>query len=311
MDWWKDPDKLRQRLGEHASVRELANATGVPRSTIGDWARRLGINSIPLESPVKWGQGAAQLVKPATREPWERVVFLSDVHVPYQDHALVESALALIRQVEPHRVVLNGDINDFFQLSRFNTSQQRLDSLQEEIDEGVEFRRGVREAAPAAVISETEGNHDSRTRTYVSQNAQALSSLRALRPENLFGYRELGVDWYPGAGFLLRNHFLVKHGTLLRGEAGATAKAELQQAGISGTSGHTHRLGIYRRAGYVQREWGESGCLCRLDPDYVVGRPNWVQGCLYGEFSTRSDAFHLWEARAAGGELRLPMVAAA
>ncbi len=233
------------------------------------------------------------------------MVFLSDVHFPYQDVGLVASAINLITALQPHRVVLNGDICDLFQISRFNTGLERLDSLQDEIDEANNFRALVRFAAPNAIIDETEGNHDSRMVSFVKQNARALSSLRALEPASLFKYRELDINWHPGAGFLLRPEFLVKHGGLLRSEAGASAKAEFTAAGISGISGHTHRLSVYRKAGYVQREWAEQGGLMRLDPDYVVGIPNWHQGIVVGEFSTKSPTFMLHEVPAKDGKLRL------
>ena len=241
----------------------------------------------------KWGLGQAKLVKPSTSASSESVVFLSDLHIPYHDEAAVASALRLIRKTKPDRVVINGDVADFFQLSRFNIGHQRLDSLQEELDEANAFRINVRRAAPNAVIDETEGNHDSRVKTYVQHNARALVSLSVLDPDSLFKYRDLDIQAHPGAGFRLRKHFLVKHGTLIRQDAGATAKAEYNQAGISGISGHTHRLAKYIKAGYEHREWSEQGCLCQLRPDYVVGAPNWVQGIAIGEFSTRTTSFHV------------------
>jgi predicted phosphodiesterase len=303
MTWYRDPGAWLRALDEHGSINAVAAATGEPRSTLQNWARR---HAEAARGVIPWGMGRAQQVRPATSEPWERVVFLSDVHVPYQDHALVASALDLVRRWEPHRVVLNGDIADLFVCSRFNTSSERMDSLQDDIDEANEFRRSVRDAAPGAVIDETAGNHDDRTVTYVKQNARALYSLRALQPENLFCYRELGIQWHPGAGFLLRAGFLVKHGTIIRGEAGATAKAELMSAGISGISGHTHRLATYRREGYVAREWHEQGCLCRADPDYIKGGvANWTPGIAIGEFSTRSDAFQVQLVPGVDGALRV------
>lgn len=246
-----------------------------------------------LDTPsIKWGHGAAKLVAPSTREKTELVVFGSDFHFPYHDRGAIESFLWMVHKLQPHRVVLNGDIADFFQLSRFNVSGDRIENLQEEIDMANEFRRLVRAKAPNAVIDETEGNHDNRVVTYVHKNAQALKSLDALKPEALFRYKELGINWHPGCGFLLRPTFLTKHGTIVRGEAGATAKAELSLAGISGISGHTHRLARYRRVGYSQREWLEQGCFCRVDPDYVTGTPNWTQGCAIGEFSKENFVLH-------------------
>lgn len=280
---------------------EIGNQLGLSRDAV----RRLLAKQPEVgRQEVKWGHGAARPVHPATKEATELVVFGSDFHFPYQDNQAIASFLNLINQIKPDRVVLNGDIADFFQLSRFNTTGLREEHLQEEIDQANDFRRQVRVAAPDAVIDETEGNHDNRVRTYVAVKAGALKSLRALKPDELFQYRDLGIQAHPGAGFLLRPHFLVKHGTIVRGEAGASAKAELMAAGVSGVSGHTHRLARYTKAGYVQREWLEQGCLCRTDPDYVTGAPNWRQGCAIGEFSTRTDTFVLHEVPFVDGRLR-------
>lgn len=227
------------------------------------------------------------------------------MHFPYQDNKAIESFLWMVQQLQPHRVVLNGDINDFFQLSRFNTGLERIDDLQNEIDQANYFRTLVRQKAPNAVLDEVDGNHDSRIKTYVEKNARALKSLRDIKPEALFRYGKLEINWHPGAGFLLRPEFVVKHGSIVRAEAGASAKAEFMLAGVSGISGHTHRLATYRKAGYVPRQWTEQGCLCRTDPDYVTGAPNWFQGCAVGEFSTKSSSFVVHEVPLVDGKLRL------
>ncbi len=276
-------NQVRKLLSEGLGKTEIGKRLGLSRHQV----RRIGLGgsvSPPkgLE-PIKWGFGPAKLVK--QQKANETVVFGSDFHFPYQDEGCISSFLNLIKGLQPDRVVLNGDIADFFQLSRFNISGDRLEFLQREIDEANYFRIRVRQAAPNATIDETEGNHDNRVTTYINKNAQALKSLRALKPSELFKYKDLDINWHPGCGFLLRPFFLVKHGTIVRGEAGATAKAELAAAGISGISGHTHRMSTYRRVGYVPRQWTEQGALCRLDPDYVVGRPNWTQGCAVGEFT--------------------------
>lgn len=288
-------EAVLQLLAEGLNKTEVGRKLGLSRHQV----RRLVAKDFDAPA-VKWGHGAAKLVKSKTNET---VVFGSDFHFPYQDNGAIESFLWMVQSLQPDRVVLNGDINDFFQLSRFNTGLHRVDELQNEIDMANEFRRLVRTKAPNAVIDETEGNHDNRIRTYVEKNARSLQSLRALQPEALFRYKELEINHHPGCGFLLRPEFVVKHGTIVRGEAGATAKAELAAAGISGISGHTHRLARYRKAGYVQREWLEQGALCRMDPDYIPGGPpNWTAGCAVGEFS--GDLFVLHEVPYISGKLR-------
>lgn len=294
-------DQILKLLAEGLNKTEAGARLGLSRHQV---YRLLSGDQDTSAPSVKWGYGAAKLVPQATKEATELVVFGSDFHFPYHDRQAIESFLWMVQKLQPHRVVLNGDIADFFQLSRFNISGDRIENLQEEIDMANEFRRLVRAKAPNAVIDETEGNHDNRVITYVHKNAKALKSLTALQPRELFKYGEFGINDHPGCGFLLRPQFLVKHGTIVRGEAGATAKAELNLAGVSGISGHTHRLARYVRGGYAQREWLEQGCLCRTDPDYVTGAPNWRQGVAIGEFSTRSDSFVLHEVPFVEGKLR-------
>lgn len=258
---------------------------------------------VPPKNDPEWGTGMARLVAPSTTEEAEIVLFLSDIHVPYQDKALMESTYELIELMQPHRIVINGDVADFFNLSHFDKKRQHDDDLQSDISDSNEIRRKIREAAPDAWIDETEGNHDSRLITYIELNAPALRSLSSLKPQQLLGYDELDIHWHSGAGFLLRPEFLVRHGTRANQGAGASAKAEFMNAGISGITGHTHRLGTYRKSGYTQRQWTEQGCLCRLDPDYVKGgAPDWQQGCAIGEFSTKSNAFVIHEIPAFNGK---------
>jgi predicted phosphodiesterase len=242
-------------------------------------------------------------VPKATREETERVVFLSDTHFPFHEQSLVESSLRFVKKLKPHRVVLNGDVNDFFQLSRFNTGLERLDTLQDELDLGNGYRANLRKAAPNAVIDETTGNHDDRIISYVQQNGRALTSLRALEPARLLNHKDLGINHHPGAGFLLRPNFLVKHGTLIRKHAGWSAKAELEAAGVSGISGHTHRLCTYRAGGLNPLSWTEQGGLMRLDPDYITGVPSWQQGAAVGFFSTKTNSFLIEEVQAVDGKL--------
>lgn len=250
-----------------------------------------------------WGFGAAQRVPLSTREATERVAFVSDIHVPYHDPELVASALKLIEDFNPHRVSLLGDLFDFHSISRWNASQQRLDHLQEELDEGAMVLGLIREAAPDAKLDLAMGNHDERLRRYVFEKGRALASLRSLDFPVLIGAKDVGLKVHEGHGFLLRPHFLVRHGTVIRKGAGASAKAEALASGVNGISGHTHRLGTYRLSGYNSTQWTEAGTLSRVDPPYVLGVPDHQQGMALGHFQTKSTAFVVEEVQAHQGRL--------
>lgn len=255
------------------------------------------------QSSVAWGFGPAPLVRSATSEETETLVSLSDIHVPYQNDEVLDSAIRLIKKLKPHNVVINGDVADFFELSRFCVDSKREDQLQNDIDMANDVRARIRKAAPNARLIETEGNHDTRIHTYMMGKSPGLRSLRALGRAKLFEYDENEIDWYPGAGFRIRERFLIKHGNVVRAGAGASAKGESEKSGLSGISGHTHRLAPFRKEGYSRRVWWEQGCLCRLDPDYIEGVPDWTNGIVVAQFSTKTDAFHVEPVEAVSGRL--------
>jgi|GEM_PF-2122241 len=247
---------------------------------------------------TKWGDGTAPLVDVTTNDLFETVVSISDIHFPYHNKTLIESTLLLMQDINPHVVVINGDVNDFFQLSRFNQGLERLDELQEEIDMGVEFRRALRDMLPNAVIRENLGNHDERILSYIENNARSLSSLRALKPEALLGLEDLEITLFGRAGHRIRPEFVFEHGHVVRSDAGASAKARLTNTLISGMMGHTHRMAEYPKFGYRNLTWYEQGCLCARNADYKIGETNWQPGIAVGHFSTKTDNYHVELVRA-------------
>lgn len=283
--------------GGAQGIAMVAQAAGVWPRSVRRWRQKLtAAPAIRVPASEPWNGRRAKLVERATAIGTDEVVaIVSDLHAPYHDPVAIGAMLAVIADLQPDRVIVNGDVADFFAISRHNKSAARMDSLQGEIDTANELRAAFRAAAPNAVIDETEGNHDSRLRTYVETQARALGSLRAIDPENLNAWAENDITPHGAEGFLLRPAFLAYHGTRARQVTGTTARAELGAAGINGTSGHTHRLGPgFDRSGYgPRREWWESGCGCQLNPDYITGAPDWRHGMLVGTFSGKSDAYSI------------------
>jgi len=62
-----------------------------------------------------------------------------------------------------------------------------------------------------------------------------------------------------------------------------SAKGQWEKFNCSGISGHTHRVGSYKRTtGRGTDTWIEQGCLCELKPGYIIGPPDWQQGFAFG-----------------------------
>ena len=240
-----------------------------------------------------WGDGKAPVIDLPKSKRWVTVMGVSDIHYPYHNMRLIDAVLELAKDLDPDILSIGGDTNDFFALSKYNKAMERLDMLQQELDGGKQIRKTFRERLPNAQIHEIIGNHEERLLTYPGFNAPALRSLTALKPSVLMGLDELEIKLWPMNGFRLTEEFLVEHGSIVRSQSGASARARLDQTLISGVMGHTHRLDSARRSGFRQLEWYEGGCLCMLNPDYVKGEANWKNGFWIGTFSTKTGNFNV------------------
>ncbi|MCM1324123.1 MAG: metallophosphoesterase [Acetobacter sp.] len=202
-----------------------------------------------------------------------KILVASDVHIPFQDDKAVDAFLNACDDLNPDIVVLNGDVMDMFMLSKFTKGEGR--NPLEEVMMCREFLQRVRNAAPNAQIFYVIGNHETRLERYVLTKAPELASLI----EDVFSILKVSDFNIRGCASVTINDTLVfKHGTLLGNKSGLSAIKEMENAYMSGCTGHTHRLCKYiaRKAGR-KFFWIETGCLCDMNPEYMV-LPNWQQG---------------------------------
>jgi predicted MPP superfamily phosphohydrolase len=214
----------------------------------------------------------------STTPKTERVVFLSDIHVPYHDPVAITLVYKFLSWFKPTGIYVIGDLLDFYSLSRFDKDPTRLLTLQQELDEGVEFLAKLRSICPEAYIYFREGNHEYRLTRYLCAHPE-LYTLRALQLPAMLKFKDLEIEYCDYNGALDHYGFLVEHGDIVRRHSGYTAKGMLDKRGISGITGHTHRMGSHFQTNTAGTTcWYENGCLCKTDPEYILGQPNWQQG---------------------------------
>jgi UDP-2,3-diacylglucosamine pyrophosphatase LpxH len=201
---------------------------------------------------------------------------LNDLQIPFHDVKVVDLVLAFIDDLKPHGVVLNGDVVDCYELSTYVRDPLTRAGLDIEIrGAGRLMDRLARSTSERVWIG---GNHEDRLRRYLWRNAQALRLDADTEFERLFRLGEYGFTWKPYGDLIRLGKLTVTHGSLVRTHSAYTAKVHYEKYGTSVLIGHTHRLGIYYRtnATGVYAAY-ENGCLCRLDPEYVI-YPDWQQG---------------------------------
>lgn len=205
-----------------------------------------------------------------------RTVIANDFHGQFRDKKTCSMFFNFLKREKPDRIILNGDIVDFYSISRFDKDPSRKEDLQDELNDGYNLLFDICGCCDAKV-DYTQGNHEKRLEKYLRSNAAALATLDALKIESLLGFEELGITYHRDGVWV--GDLFVYHGSLVMQEAGYTAKAERLKNGCSGISGHTHRDGKSpRRHRGGQLCWWENFCMCGLEPEYVEGVANWTQG---------------------------------
>jgi len=221
----------------------------------------------------------------------ERILKLSDFHVPFHDKKTIAVALKFAKKVNP-KILIIDELMDFYSISKFNKDPKRKLSLQKDLNTSKGLLQMIRKTLPNARIIMVESNHDKRLKKYLRSTAEELSDLDCLKLEELLGLDDFNIEYKKM--FIFRK-VLFKHGSIVRQHSAYSAKAEMDKEGTSGVSGHTHRLSMYfktlRGGKYV---WIEGGCLCsvKCGEEYVDGTANWQQGLSMFTFKDGKRRFH-------------------
>jgi len=230
-----------------------------------------------------------ELVNKATK-----TMVISDIHVPFEDKKALDVVYKFAKDYKPDRLVINGDLVDFYGLSFFDKNTARRHSVQDEIDLAGNVLNKLRDAVgPKTEMVYLEGNHENRLQRYLWKNPE-LEGLRDLRLPNLLGLKDKGVQfvgvtsdyWKDTTGSIKVGDAIITHGdnrlngTSTSRYSGYSARNSLATLQSSIFMGHVHRLGIvYQSNGSDTLVGVEGGCLCREN-----GTANWQQGFV--TFST-------------------------
>lgn len=208
-------------------------------------------------------------------------VVLPDVHIPFHDKWALRHWLQFVEDRKPGVIHIIGDLIDAYGISRYDKNPARKSSLQREVDLARAFLTELRRITPDADIRYSEGNHEDRLRKILWGRCKELAGIRCLDIPTLLGLDELGITYHRAGDAYSIGGILFTHGSVVRSEAGQSARQTARRGGTSVIMGHTHRLGYSPQTTWTNTEeaW-ECGCLCRLDLDYLETLPNWQQGWL-------------------------------
>jgi len=228
------------------------------------------------------------------RKPkYKKVLFVPDIHAPFHDIKAIRALISFAKWWKPDHVFFLGDVVDFYAISSFTKDPHRALGLQLEIDEAKKVLKMICDSAPQAHKYFIRGNHEARMQKFLWTRAAELSGLQGLDVPHMLGLAELGIHYYEEGRTKFRET-IIKHGDIVRKFTCYTGKGEFENTGISGISGHTHRLGLYAMTNEAgDFIWMECGHLCDIHQEYLQGKiPNWQQGFGIGYYKEGSKRFN-------------------
>jgi len=176
---------------------------------------------------------------------------------PTHDEEALSISMAIIKKLNPDRIIMVGDNLDFPEFGKYRLSPAYAITTQASIDRATTLCAELRAIAPNAVIDWISGNHEERLVNFILDNAKVSFGLRrgntpdswpCLSVPYLCRFNDYGVNYvagYPAGQVWINQRLKVIHGNKVRSN-GSTAHAYLNDSKVSVIYGHIHR-----------REWAE------------------------------------------------------
>ncbi len=217
-------------------------------------------------------------------------VVVNDLHIPYQDKRCLKLVNGFIGDLKPHNIIINGDLIDFAPVGPFI----KRPMMPKDIDQDIKTARNLwdhwKEISPDSNIVWIGGNHEDWVRKFIWKNSLDLAplgkrlglALDYLSIPELFGLADFDIEWIPYAKGISLGKLYVTHGQYTGIYA---CKKHLDVYKRSNLHGHTHGLQSWYGSRMGRNALPEplgafsNGCLCTMNPDYILGYPlNWTHG---------------------------------
>jgi predicted phosphodiesterase len=201
------------------------------------------------------------------------ILFLTDIHVPYHNIPALTAALKYGLENEVNTIYINGDLIDFYAISRFQKDPRKRD-LASEIYMARDFLYTLRRLFPTQAIYFKAGNHDIRWDHYLINNASDLVGIEEFSLQSIMHLDKLNITFIPDKQLVRMGKLVALHGH----EFGSSmfspvniARGLYLRAKDNAICGHHHQTSEHTEPninGKVTTCWSVA-CLCELHPDYM------------------------------------------
>lgn len=280
----KHPDKPARSLARLVvaetngalTLEQARSRIRIAFGQIGKTNRKWATAARPARKP---GEGVPM---PASKaDPWDpfvleatgRVGILSDVHIPYHSEVALRAAVEYLQAQAIDALVLNGDLLDFYAISRYMKNPKHR-NFGAELTAGRQFVAWIRQEFPTIPIVFKLGNHEERWRAWLWQHAIEISEEPEMGLERWLHLDRHGMQLVEDKRPVMVGRLPVLHGH----EKGNGISAPVNQARgaflrlhHTVLEGHGHRTSAHCEPDMFGREvfcWS-TGCLADLRPEYA------------------------------------------
>jgi hypothetical protein len=266
----------------------------------------------------------------------KRIGILSDIHIPYHDLDALNIALNEFKKVKVDTIVLNGDIIDCYNLSKYEKDPNKRDHNQE-VKLLTIFLDDMVKMFPSVELVYKIANHEERYERFLAMKSPEFLGMHVLSWKHLLNLRFEDCKSCEGTGILKgkecpncekgvianqvsRGIHLVKGKRIIKAgklnivhahefNGGSSpvnpARGFFLKAKTNVIGGHLHRTSEHIESnlnGEVNGAWS-TGCLCDLHPEYAPIN-SWNLGYAWIEVDQSNGNFEVYNKKIINGKLR-------
>ena len=206
--------------------------------------------------------------------PEGKSLIISDVHVPYHDDKALELCMEYGRSYAPDNIIMNGDIADFFTISRWEKNPEER-NLSRELMLVRQFLQYLRERFPKARLIYKIGNHEERWEKYMWLKAPEISGISDFQIYDILDFAKYGIEEVSSKQKMKagKNLTIIHGHEMFNSTAPVNFARTLQtNLGVCAIAGHRHQTSqhAFKTADDKHIHCWSLGCLCDMAPDYAV-----------------------------------------
>ena len=203
-----------------------------------------------------------------------KVLIFSDTHIPFHSITAIEAMFDFTVNKNITTIILNGDITDCYDLSKFDKEPNK-EKANEEREKSIQFLMELKKVYPNAKIYYKFGNHEKRFLSLLKTKAVELFDFPEIRWDVLLKLSQMDIYYIPEENYIdLNSDIFIIHGHEYRN--GITSPASPARTFFLRTNaitlgGHYHQVTDYSKPqinGELIASWS-IGCLCDLHPQWM------------------------------------------